>query len=213
MSADSEPGGAHAVVWELIPWLVNGRLSGAEAARVHAHMHNCAECAREYAQQRRIFDAMQPDDSIAFASEAAFQKLSARLDTAPAPAHRGAAAGARWLAAASIVVALGLAAWGGWIVEHTSASAPAAYRTLTAPAAAAGGTQLRVVFTPNLTLADLERLLHSIDAYISNGPTEAGVFTLSVAAGRDSAVDVAQRLAILRADANVRFAEPVTVAP
>jgi len=213
MSADSAQGGAHGAKWELIPWLVNGRLSGAEAAAVRAHLENCAECAREYAQQRRIFEAMQPDDSIAFASEAAFQKLAARLDAVPVPAHRATIAVVRWVAAASIVTALGLAAWGGWIVEHTRASSPAAYQTLTAPALAAGGTQLRVVFAPDLTLADLERLLRSIDAYISNGPTEAGVFTLTVAPGSDSAVDVAQRLAILRADANVRFAEPVTAAP
>jgi hypothetical protein len=76
-----------------------------------------------------------------------------------------------------------------------------------------GEAQLRVVFTPNLTLSELESLLHSIDAYISAGPTEAGVFTLTLAPGRNSSAEVAQRLAALRADANVRFAEPVMAAP
>jgi Putative zinc-finger len=204
------------VIWELIPWLVNGRLSGAEAAPVRAHIESCAECAREYAQQLCICEAMQADDSIAFASEAAFQKLAARLDTgaAPplAPAHIPAV---RWLVAASILVALGLAAWGGWTVRQFPAGATAApYVTLTTPTAASGGgAKLRVVFTSNLTLSELERLLHSIDAHISDGPTEAGVFTLSLAPGRDSSAAVAQRLAQLRADANVRFAEPVTSAP
>jgi hypothetical protein len=176
-------------------------------------MDNCAECAREYAQQLCIFDAMQADDSIAFASEAAFQKLAARLDTAPARARPQPTA--RWLAAASVIAALGLAAWGGWTLQHTTASATAApYLTLTAPAPpAAGGAQLRVVFTPNLTLSELERLLHSIDAYISDGPTEAGVFTLTLAPGGNSSAEVAERLAKLRADANVRFAEPVVAAP
>jgi len=211
MSAGAAPGGAHGVIWELIPWLVNGRLSGAEAAPVRAHMQSCTECAREYARQLAIFDAMQPTDSIAFASEASFQKLAARLDAAPArarskPAHR-------WLAAASVLGTLGLAGWGAWTLEHTSASA-APYVTLTTPASvAAGGAQLRVVFAPNLTLSDLARLLHSIDAYISDGPTEAGVYTLNLAPGRDSAADVAERLAVLRGDANVRFAEPVASAP
>jgi hypothetical protein len=214
MNADSVPGGPHGVVWELIPWLVNGRLSGEEAAPVRAHIESCAECAREYAQQLCILEAMQADDSIAFASEAAFQKLAARLDTVPTPAlplaHTPAV---RWLVAASILVALGLAAWGGWTVRQTP-GATAPYVTLTAPqASTAGGAQLRVVFSSNLTLSELERLLHSIDAYISDGPTEAGVFTLTLAPGRDSAVAVAQRLAALRADANVRFAEPVTSAP
>jgi hypothetical protein len=214
MSADSAPGGPHGVIWELIPWLVNGRLSGEEAAPVQAHIDSCSECAREYAQQLCIFEAMQADDSIAFASEAAFQKLAARLDTvaAPPPVHGPAL---RWLIAASILVALGLAAWGGWTVRQSGAGAPAArYVTLTTPTAAtAGGAQLRVVFTSNLTLSELERLLHSIDAYISGGPTEAGVFTLTLAPGRDSSAAVAERLAQLRADAHVRFAEPVTSAP
>src|SRR5580700_6115790 len=48
MSAESTPGAAHAAKWDLIPWLVNGRLSGAEAAALRAHMENCTECAREY---------------------------------------------------------------------------------------------------------------------------------------------------------------------
>jgi Putative zinc-finger len=213
MSDGSPPSGTHPIVWELIPWFVNGRLSGAEAASVSAHMENCAECAREHTEQLRILDAMQADGSIAFASEAAFQKLAARLDAAPAPAR--AHPTVRWLAAASVIAALGLAAWSGWLLERTPASAAtAAYRTLTAPAPlAAGGAQLRVVFTPNLTLRELERLLHTIDAYISDGPTEAGVFTLTLDPERSSSAAVAQRLAALRADANVRFAEPVVGAP
>ncbi|HEY4873504.1 MAG TPA: zf-HC2 domain-containing protein [Steroidobacteraceae bacterium] len=215
MNTDSVPAGPHGVIWELIPWLVNGRLSGEEAAPVRAHIESCADCAREYAQQLCIFEAMQADDSIAFASEAAFQKLAARLDAAPAPALRRTHTPAvRWLVAASILVALGLAAWGGWTVRQTPGATAAPYVTLTAPqAATAGGAQLRVVFSSKLTLDELERLLHSIDAYISDGPSEAGVFTLTLAPGRDSATAVAQRLAALRADANVRFAEPVTGAP
>jgi anti-sigma factor RsiW len=215
MSAHSTPGGPHGVIWELIPWLVNGRLSGAEAAPVRAHMESCAECAREYEQQRCIFEAMQADDSIAFASEAAFQKLAARVDAAPGPMRARSRPPLRWLAAASLIAALGLAGWGGWSLQRTSSGAGGApYLTLTAPAAsAARGAQLRVVFVQNLTVSELERLLHSIDASISDGPTDAGVFTLSLAPGRDSSVEVAQRLAVLRADANVRFAEPVMAAP
>jgi anti-sigma factor RsiW len=212
MSSDSVPGGKHAIMWELIPWLVNGRLNAEEAAAVKAHIESCAECGGEYAQQLHIFDAMQADESIAFASEASFQKLAARLDAAPIrprtqlPVH--------WLTAASIIAALGLAAWGGWFLKRAPAAAIPAYSTLTAPpAVAAGGTQLRVVFRSTLTLSELARLLHSIDAHISDGPTEAGVFTLALAPGRSSAAGVAQRLAALRADANVRFAEPVFAPP
>lgn len=213
MSAQSTPSGPHQGFEELIPWLVNGRLAGPEAAALRAHLDSCAECAREYQQQARIYGAMQAEDSIAFASEASFQKLAARLDAAaPAPRLR---AGARWMAAASIVGALGLAAWGGWVLPHPpSGAGDALYRTLTARAPLVqGGPQLRVVFAPNLTVTELEQLLRSIDASISSGPSEAGVFTLTLAQTRDPAAQLAQSLAALRADASVRFAEPVMAAP
>jgi hypothetical protein len=211
MSSESAPSGKHAIMWELIPWLVNGRLNGEEGAAVKAHIESCAECRGEYAQQLRIFDAMQADQSIAFASEASFQKLAARLDAAPIRPHTQYTV--HWLAAASVIAALGLAAWGGWMLRAPAGAAAPAYSTLTAPPAAAGGARLRVVFTSTLTLSELTRLLHSIDARISDGPTEAGVFTLALAPGRSSAAEVAQRLAALRADANVRFAEPVFAPP
>jgi anti-sigma factor RsiW len=99
MSADSRRSWSHAEMWEHIPWLVNGRLAGEAAAPLNAHLEQCGECAREYAQQLRIYGAMQADDCIAFASEASFQKLAARLDTAPevtrvTPTWRRFAAGA-----------------------------------------------------------------------------------------------------------------------
>jgi hypothetical protein len=78
-----------------------------------------------------------------------------------------------------------------------------------------GGTdaQLRVVFAADLTLSELARLLHSIDANIIAGPTEAGVYTLGFGPSLDTPAQVARRLALLRANDNVRFAEPVAAAP
>jgi hypothetical protein len=213
VSEDAHPRAlAHEEAWDLIPWLVNGRLSAEETMGVRAHLERCATCTGEYAEQRRVFDGMQADDSIAFASEAAFQKLAARMDAQPSGAR--VAVAARWVAATGLVAMLGLVVWGGgWILKRPPGR-PGAYLTLTAPPAAAlNGARLRVVFAPDLKLNDLERLLHSIDASISDGPTEAGVFTLTLANGRNSAAELSRRLAVLRADASVRFAEPVVTAP
>jgi hypothetical protein len=213
MRVDALDHGRHEEMWELIPWLVNGRLKSEVAATIHAHLEQCAECQREYADQLRIFGGMQPDNTIAFASEASFQKLAARLD---ANEHvRRARANVRWVAAASFVAALGLAAWGAWALQSLPTRALAApYRTLTSPApVAAAGAQLRVVFAPDLSLNELARLLHSVHAHISDGPTAAGVFTLSLTPSDSAAPEVAARLAALRADANVRFAEPVVATP
>jgi hypothetical protein len=120
----------------------------------------------------------------------------------------------RWVAAAGLAAMLGLAVWGGgWLLKGPPGRADA-YRTLTAlPAATLNGARLRVVFAPDLKLNELERLLRSIDASISDGPTEAGVFTLTLTGGDNSAAEVSKRLALLRADASVRFAEPVVTAP
>jgi Putative zinc-finger len=212
MTADSLRGAQHEDMWELIPWLVNGRLSGEAAAPLSAHLAHCEECTREYAEQLRIFGAMQADDSIAFASEASFQKLATRLDAASKLERTSSKL--RSYAAASVLAALGLAAWGAWSVHRAPASTTAAYRTLTSPAQVGGaGAQVRVVFTPNLTLNELARLLHSIDANITGGPTEAGVYTLGFGPSLNSSAQVARRLALLRANDNVRFAEPVTAAP
>jgi hypothetical protein len=205
-------GASHDEVWDLIPWLVNGRVNAEEAAKAKSHLEHCPACAREYAEQRRVFDGMQADDSIAFASEASFQKLAARLHAEPVVPR--VAAAARWVAAAGLVAALGLVAWGGWMLQRPPGrGAAGAYLTLTsAPASVANGARLRVVFTPDLTVDELQRLLHSVDAYISDGPTEAGAFTLTLAGGQDTPAEVARRLAVLRADASVRFAEPVATA-
>ncbi len=204
---------AHDEVWDLIPWLVNGRASAEETLKAKSHLEHCAACTREFAAQRRVFDGMQADDSIAFASEASFQKLAARLD-APAAEPRIAVA-ARWVIAACFVVALGLVAWGGWMLQRPPGrGAAGVYLTLTAgPAAPINGARLRVVFTPDLTMNELQRLLHSINAHISDGPTEAGVFTLTLGGGQQSSAEVARRLAVLRAATSVRFAEPVAATP
>ena len=213
MRVDALDNGRHEDMWELIPWLVNGRLKVEATATITAHIQDCDDCRREYADQLRIFGVMQPDNTIAFASEASFQKLATRLD---ANEHlRRTDPSVRWVAAAGIFAALGLAAWAAWTVQHTSGSVAAApYQTLTTPRSApVAGSQVRVVFTPNLSVNELARLLHSLDAHISDGPTEAGVYTLSFAPNDNAAAGVAAGLAALRSDPNVRFAEPVMDTP
>jgi hypothetical protein len=203
---------SHEQAWDLIPWLANGRLGAAESAALRAHLEGCAACTREVAQQRRVFEGMQADDGIAFASEAAFQKLAARIDAPPSAAR--AAVFVRWVAATGLAAMFALVLWaGGWLQRPPGSAAPRAYQTLTAPPAAVPvGARLRVVFAPDLKLDQLERTLRSIDASISNGPSEAGVFTLTLPRASSSPTELARRLEALRADPGVRFAEPVGTA-
>ena len=46
------PAFSHEESWLLLPWLANGRLGGAERARLEQHVRACSECADEVALQR-----------------------------------------------------------------------------------------------------------------------------------------------------------------
>lgn len=55
----------------------------------------------------------------------------------------------------------------------------------------------------------MQALLRRLDLEVVSGPTEAGVYSLSPATQRTQHNDPDRQLAQLRADPNVRFAEPI----
>jgi hypothetical protein len=229
----TEPRAAHEQAAELIPFLVNGTLAGAEAAAVRAHVDACAHCRDEYRAQLQVHAAMHGDASLVFASEASFNKLMARVDAAeredvfalrsaldgaapprgrPLPSRSAPRRGRalQWLAAAVIVQALGLS-YGAWLWHAQSSTPDAPYRTLTSAApVVASGARVRVVFAPGMTLERLQPLLHSIGARIVDGPTPANVYTLGFIERVPSTADLDHRVDTLRASGDVRFAEGIT---
>jgi hypothetical protein len=54
----------------------------------------------------------------------------------------------------------------------------------------------------------MSRVLRSIDAQIIAGPSEAGVYTLGLAANAADKSSVEKAITLLRADGRVMFAEP-----
>jgi hypothetical protein len=84
--------------------------------------------------------------------------------------------------------------------------AAAEYRTVTSTAVPSGAPGVRAVFSPALTLGELQALLDQAGLKIAGGPTEDGVYTL---APLDSRNDVRQALRVLRAHPAARFAEPI----
>jgi hypothetical protein len=197
---------AHERAWERIPWLVNGRLAPEEAQEVEAHAARCSCCREELALQARIHDAVSRDDSLAFASEAAYRKLATRIDAAPR--ERAVQRKMRWLVAALAIESIGLVAWSGW-VWRSSQDRQALYVTLgESQRAAVSGASVRVVFRPESTLEDVQALLKSVNARVVDGPTESGVYTLELPqSGASSAAP--DGIEALRASDLVRLAEPV----
>lgn len=129
---------------------------------------------------------------------------------APVTDARGAGAPAvrdaswRWLAAAAVVLVLGLA-----LFATRTPLPPAAYHTVSDAGERAPREVLRVVFTPQTTVERLQFLLGQAKAQIVAGPTEAGVYSLAMTEGQPVAVALAQ----LRRQPEVRFAEATVPLP
>jgi hypothetical protein len=206
----------------LLPWYVNGTIGEQDRQRVDAHLILCASCRDDLARERLICRNMTVETAVEHMPAASLKRLQARLDgvtaapadaepRADAPAQLSAAQkprrSAAWQAAmaASIavaVVALSLLAADRWLQFRARTSAPS-YYTVTTSAARAPGEVIRAVFSPTITLAELQAILDETHLRIVSGPTEAGVYSLAAKSGRP----VSSSLALLRSNSNVRFAE------
>jgi hypothetical protein len=209
----------HREVWNLIPWVVNGRASATDQARVSAHLESCVDCKDEYEFQRQLREAMHRDAGEDRDPQHALRGLWARLDadgSAPAADHgsRRSTWLVRSLAAVVVVEAIGLYALGGllWWRNAPPSAPPAQYRTLSSQPPSAAAATLRVVLAPAATLAEFQQLLEQSHLQIVGGPSEAGVYSLAPVAPAKEAMNkdaTARTLAQLRAHPAVRFAEPV----
>jgi hypothetical protein len=218
--------GAHEEVFGLFPWYLNGTLAETERQRVDEHVRVCPACRDQLARERDIYRAMSAASSLEFIP-ASFSRLQARLDAlspeeAPAPEAAAPHSASRhevprrrrmpWprLAAASIAVlvlgSLGMVSadrW-GWI-----RALPSEYRTVTTSVPRAPDEVIRAVFSPAITLVELQAVLDEAQLRIISGPTEAGVYSLAATSKRPVTVS----LSLLRRHASVRFAESTRVDP
>jgi hypothetical protein len=220
---------SHADAWLMLPWLANGRLSGAERVRVEEHVRGCAQCAREVDLQRRLCEVLTEPERITYAPGPSFRKLMDRIDgrkpdagvePRSAPAHGLAAYGlaartsSAWrppgLAwAASFVLAVGLC---GVAATSYRWSQPR-YITHTAAPAPASVAVLHVAFVPSLPISEVGDALRSAGAHVVEGPDDTGIVGVTPVVAATGASQGSAELhalaARLRADARVRWVEPV----
>ncbi|UOD29478.1 zf-HC2 domain-containing protein [Massilia violaceinigra] len=212
MNLNQEPTSAsHQAMRDLLPWFANGTLDESEAAEVRAHLQHCTQCAGEVAWQRQLH-AAAPCEPSGRDPERALARLMPRLGPQNSPQNSVAPARAS-----------GMRAWfgGGWMpwamagqcalitVLVIQMIAPVgkgdAYQALSnaaaGPTAAPAGT-IVVVFQPEASLREVQRLLQASGARVVDGPTVTGAFVLSAPPGGQSTA-----LAVLRADADVQLAE------
>lgn len=219
MTRLSDHEGAHREAQDLLPWLVNGRLDGAELRRVQAHLDTCATCRADldtlYTLQD-VADLPPPDLDV----DKAFARLLPQLDAA-APVHaapvipgwrtRLAANDARWLRAAVGLQFCAIIVLGTLLVRPAGDTQMAAqvavqddaYRVLGAEAGA--DSIVAVTFKPDTPEHELRRIVTASGARIVGGPTVTGAWMLGSA---QAPADVAARL---RTESAVTLAEPLGV--
>jgi hypothetical protein len=202
----------HQEVSALTPWYVNGSIGEHDRQRVDAHLSVCAGCREDLARERRIYQGMTAETAVEYMPAASLKRLQARLDgiaTAEVPAvvrkpvrRMMAWQGLMAASVAVIAVALSLLAADRWLQVRARTSAPD-YYTVTTPRVHAPGEVIRAVFSPTITLVELQAILDEAQLRIVSGPTEAGVYSLAANSSRP----VISSLALLRGHTKVRFAE------
>jgi hypothetical protein len=188
----------HEEVFGLFPWYLNGTIAETERQKVDEHVRVCAACRDQRLEALSPQETAAPEPSVG--QSASRHGIPRRR--APMPWPR--------LAAASIAVLavglLSLVSADRWMQIR---ALPSEYRTVTTPAPRAPDEVIRAVFSPAITLVELQAILDEAQLRIISGPTEAGVYSL--AANSDRPVTVS--LSLLRRHASVRFAESTRVDP
>jgi hypothetical protein len=205
---------AHEEITAMLPWYVNATLNSADRQRVDAHLSVCATCREDLAFEGRVFEGVRAQTAIEYIPVASLNRLRARLDTNPVvstgmpmtsqPRRRRHLLAWRGMLAASVAImalAVALLAADRWM-QYRSQSA-AHYYTVTSAAPRVPDEAIRAVFSPSITLVELQRVLDESHVRIVSGPTEAGVYSLALTTERP----VNESLAILRQHPTVRFAE------
>jgi len=206
---------AHHEAQDLLPWLANGRLDGAELQRVQAHLATCATCR---ADLDTLYTLQDVDDLPApgLDVDKAFARLLPQLDAvAPADAApvvpgwrtRLAANDGRWLRVAVGLQFCAIVVLGTLLVRPSGDTQMAAqddtYRVLGAEAGA--DSIVAVTFKPGTPEHELRRIVTASGAHIVGGPTVMGAWMLGSA---QAPADVAARL---RSESAVTLAEPLGV--
>lgn len=210
----------------VIPWLANGSLPAEAEPAVRQHIADCAQCREDYEEQLRVCDAMRADGPLVFAAESSYQKLLTRMQSPaadrPLPAElaelpparvtrpfRQAQPVVRWLAAAVVLQAFAIGV-GAWVWHGSVIARNAGYTTLTSSSPSYdSGSRVRILFRTSLSIGDLQSVLQSAGAHIIDGPADGNVYTLGFGRPPRSAAALERRVAALRANPAVLFAEPV----
>ena len=201
---DGHPSAEHRQAWDLIPWVLNGTASEAEQALVHAHLQGCADCRAAYEFEQRLQRGMALDGGPpVMDAERGLRRFWADVPAANVPAAPRRPL-QRWLVAALLVQAVGLAGLGTLLGLRSGGDD---YQVLSRPEALPATASIRIAPAPGLQVGELRALLARSDLQIVQASSDASQLALALAPG--ARFDRAQAIVLLRAEPGILLAEPI----
>jgi hypothetical protein len=196
----------HTRAFELLPWLINGTLAGAEREAVEHHVRACIVCRRELKEQQRLHASVRARRTADVSAEAGFDRLDGELNAAgairPRWRIRYATAAPFAVAAAAGVAVLAILLWFTPLPDLDRND----YKTLGTPPAEAA--LVDIVFADQTTAAQMQDLLDDIDGEIVAGPSRLGRYSVRVTGDRADDGRLDELIGVLAADPRIRFAGP-----
>ena len=219
---------SHAEQQTLLPFYVNGSLTGAELATMQEHVRSCITCSRELWLEKRTLEAFSSASIIEQSAQASLQRVLQRINTeatpnppqrlSPVASHSRPRAWFGRLSHPRIMRAAGLALVLALLVVTVTPrmlkstltdSVPALYRTLarTDSAPASGIYDIHVVVRSGVETNRLQTVLAAVAGEIVAGPNSVGAITVRVRRLGQPGHDLSTALAQLRRQPEVVFAE------
>ncbi len=221
----------HETIAKLLPWLVNGTLSGKESKRVEAHLQHCDQCRNQVSQLQTVNKQVAEQESKWQPSTAHFSSILSEVENiesivpkqkktqqtrnngwpgffqnllqTPTPV--------RWtLAFESVAIVALLTVW-NISPQMGLQSDSELYQTLSdspQDKPTSNMSRIRILLNDAMTTADLTKLLQQTDAQIRQGPSALGLFIIEVPQQR-----VDQTLEIFLSHQHIRLAKKLEVTP
>lgn len=195
----------HDTAYELLPWLANGSLAGAERDDVDAHARSCVVCRRELKELERLRHAVRNQPMVHVSAEGGLDRLERQLDREAARRPAANDAGFAPFFRFAAVAAVGVAVLGTLLWLAPQSANRSGYSTL-ATQAEGQRAQIDLVFDRQTAAEDIQALLMTVDGEIVAGPSELGRYGVRIRGGSATEAEIGAAVERLAHDPHVRFA-------
>ncbi len=204
---------------QLLPWYVNGTLTGTDRDRVEAALRNEVHAASWLAWEKAMQGAVKHDPTFDIADDRGLARTMQRIRAStmrksPSPSTQGWLArlteSLRWSPALAVACALVAVQFAVITQLWSTRGEEAEYAAVRAMAARAHANDayIRVVFKPESTEVELREIIRGIQADIVSGPSQLGDYYVLLT--KDTA---ARAMVNLQGNTRIESAEVVDVLP